>query len=85
MYGLVNRALEDMISEVHGPETWEHIKGKAGVDVEMFISTEGYPDEVTSAALEICGKRFKKKLTAAAISPKNPTVINPSKIFSDSE
>jgi len=31
----------------HGEATWEQIKGKAGVDVEVFISNEGYSDEIT--------------------------------------
>ena len=47
MYGMVNKALEGMISNDHGQEAWEEIKRRAGVDVEAFVSTEGYPDEVT--------------------------------------
>jgi hypothetical protein len=47
MYGLVNKALEEMVISRHGEETWERIKKAAGVGVEVFISNEGYPDEVT--------------------------------------
>lgn len=59
MYGLVNRAVEDLVCTNFGEETWEKIKEKAEVDVEAFVSMESYPDEVTfrlvSAASEILG------------------------------
>lgn len=47
MYGLVNRAIEQMICEVHGDGRWEEIKGAAQVDTEVFIANEGYDDAVT--------------------------------------
>ena len=57
MYGMVNQAIEDMVCEVHGEEIWEQIKAKAGVEVDVFISNEGYPDDYTyrlvAAASEI--------------------------------
>lgn len=47
MYGMVNKAVEDMVCMHHGEQVWEQIKAKAGVDVEVFMSNEGYPDEIT--------------------------------------
>lgn len=47
MYGLVNRAIEDMAIQAGGHEIWEAIKLKAGVDEATFISMQTYPDEVT--------------------------------------
>jgi hypothetical protein len=47
MYGMVNKALEDLIIRQHGEQMWRLVREKAGVDVEAFISTEGYPDEIT--------------------------------------
>jgi len=47
MYGMVNKAVEDMVANHHGEATWERIKFKAGVEVDDFISNEGYPDETT--------------------------------------
>lgn len=47
MYGMVNKALQNMVLEAHGEEVWEQIRTRAGVDVEVFISNEGYPDEIT--------------------------------------
>lgn len=47
MYGLVNKALEEMLVSERGEDAWERIKAEAGVDVEMFLTNEAYPDEVT--------------------------------------
>jgi hypothetical protein len=47
MYGLVNKAIEDMVCDRFGEETWEEIKKKAQLDVDVFISMDGYPDDVT--------------------------------------
>ena len=42
MYGMVNKAIEEMVTRHHGESTWAQIKAKAGVDVEVFMSNEGY-------------------------------------------
>lgn len=47
MYGMVNKAVEEMVVMHHGEPTWERIKAKAGVDVDVFMSNQGYPDEIT--------------------------------------
>jgi hypothetical protein len=47
MYGMVNKALEDMVVERFSEDAWERIKAEAGVDIDVFISNEGYPDEIT--------------------------------------
>ncbi|MCC5023371.1 MAG: heme NO-binding domain-containing protein [Candidatus Synoicihabitans palmerolidicus] len=44
---MVNKEIEDMVCEVHGEDAWELIKTNAGVDVDVFISNEGYPDDYT--------------------------------------
>lgn len=47
MYGLVNRALEELIRKEHGDALWERIKVDAGVEAEVFIRMDQYPDELT--------------------------------------
>ena len=47
MYGLVNKAIEQMVCSAHGTSTWKRIKAEAEVDIEGFISNEPYPDEIT--------------------------------------
>lgn len=59
MYGLVNKAVEDLVVTNFGIEKWHAIKAKAGVEVDSFISNESYPDSVTydlvGSASEILG------------------------------
>ena len=47
MYGLVNKAVEDLVCSKFGEETWNKILEEAGVDVDSFVSMEAYPDAVT--------------------------------------
>lgn len=59
MYGLVNKAVEDMVVTHYGEPMWEQIKAKAGVDVDVFMSNESYSDDITyrlvAAASETLG------------------------------
>lgn len=47
MYGIVNKAIQDMIISGHGEETWEAVKKCSGVDEDFFVSNEPYDDIVT--------------------------------------
>jgi predicted hydrocarbon binding protein len=47
MYGLVNKAIEDMVCSRFGEDTWQEIKNKAEIETNTFISMEAYPDDVT--------------------------------------
>ena len=47
MFGMVNRAVEEMVTMHHGEAIWEQIKAKAGVEVDIFFGNESYPDEIT--------------------------------------
>lgn len=47
MYGLVNKAIEQMVCCHFGEETWKAIQQKAQVEVEAFISMDAYPDDLT--------------------------------------
>ena len=57
MYGMVNKAVEEMVVKHHGEAIWEQIKANAGVDIDVFMSNEAYPDDITynlvSAASEV--------------------------------
>ncbi len=59
MYGMVNKAVEDLVVSNFGMEKWLAIKEKAGVDVDIFLSNESYPDKLTydlvGAASEVLG------------------------------
>ena len=47
MYGLVNKAVVDLVTTKFGAETWNKIKQKADVDIDVFVSMDGYPDDIT--------------------------------------
>jgi len=47
MYGLVNKAVVDLVVSKFGQDTWDAIKKKAEVDIDVFVSMEGYPDDIT--------------------------------------
>lgn len=47
MYGLVNQGLEDYIRQQFGDASWTAILARAGIDLDMFVAMESYPDEVT--------------------------------------
>lgn len=47
MYGIVNKAIEDLVIANFGEEKWEAIKERSGVDIDFFISSEPYDDDVT--------------------------------------
>lgn len=59
MYGLVNKAIENMVCDRFGEETWETIKQKAALDIDVFLGMDAYPDDVTHqlvrAATEVLG------------------------------
>lgn len=60
MYGMVNKGIEEMICRHHGEAVWEQVRTQAGMEVEVFISNEAYPDELTyrlvTAAAGILGR-----------------------------
>lgn len=47
MYGLVNKAIQDMVIKGHGEEAWKGIRMEAGLDDERILSLKNYPDSLT--------------------------------------
>lgn len=47
MYGMVNRAIQDHVHRCHGEAMWARVKERAGVDIDVFIRNEAYPDELS--------------------------------------
>jgi len=47
MYGLVNQALEDFVRRGFGDTAWQQIRETADISLEMFVSMDSYPDEMT--------------------------------------
>lgn len=47
MYGIVNKAIEELIIRDFGIHKWDIIKQKSGVDIDFFMSHESYDDDIT--------------------------------------
>lgn len=47
MYGLVNKAVEQLVTTEFGPTAWARIRAQAGVDTDVFISNQAYDDDIT--------------------------------------
>lgn len=47
MYGLVNRALQQLVCARRGEAVWQEIRQHAGVQEEVFMRMDSYPDEIT--------------------------------------
>lgn len=60
MYGLVNKAIEDLVVSSSGEETWTRIKEHAGLQDLLILDSSNYDDEVTyklvGSASEILGQ-----------------------------
>lgn len=47
MYGIVNKAIEDLVKANFGEEKWDSILERSDIDVDFFISSEPYDDTIT--------------------------------------
>ena len=47
MYGLVNKAVEDLVISSAGLETWQRVKAHAALENLQLLDTTNYEDEVT--------------------------------------
>ncbi len=59
MYGLVNKAIEQLICKDFGEEKWEEVLLDSGLDLDGFVSNQGYPDEVTYRLVGAASKVLK--------------------------
>lgn len=66
MYGMIHRALRQMVLDERGEEVWSSIQRIANVELSDFISSATYPDEVTqrllSTSSEVLGQDSDKML-----------------------
>lgn len=47
MYGMINKAAQELIVTQFGEEQWQAVKKRAGIDIEEFDRMMQYPDQVT--------------------------------------
>ena len=63
MYGIVNKAIEDMVKTSFGEEKWEAVKERSGVEVDYFISNEPYDDDITYKLADAVGQEMDIPVT----------------------
>ena len=49
MYGMVNQAIEAMVTERFGENAWQRVRERAGVADPVFVTMKQYPDATTYA------------------------------------
>lgn len=47
MYGMVNKAIESLVTSAHGEQAWARIAERAGLSGQEFVGLDSYPDEFT--------------------------------------
>lgn len=47
MYGIVNKAIEELVKANYGDEMWDAVKKRSGIEVDYFLSSEPYDDSIT--------------------------------------
>lgn len=68
MYGIINKAVEELVVAQFGEEKWEAIKKTSGIDVDYFISNEAYDDDITFKLAEATGKEMNISLSDVFIA-----------------
>ncbi len=68
MYGMVNRAIEDLITAAAGEAGWDEVCRRANFEAGGFVSNQPYPDALTYrlllAAAEVTGRPVPDLLRA---------------------
>jgi hypothetical protein len=68
MYGIVNKAIEELITANFGADKWEVIKLRSGIDVDFFISSEPYDDAITFKLAQAVSDEMDMTLSAVLIA-----------------
>jgi Heme NO binding. len=63
MYGIVNRAIEDLVKAKFGDEKWDKIKERSLVDIDFFISNEPYDDAITYKLASVAAQELNIPLS----------------------
>lgn len=58
MYGLVNKAVQDLVCSEFGEDAWKDIVELSGLEVGRFVSMTNYDDEVTYKLVNAAAERL---------------------------
>lgn len=68
MYGIVNKAIEDLVKENFGIEVWQAVKTRSNITVDFFISNETYDDQITYQLAQAVADEMQMSLSEVLIS-----------------
>jgi hypothetical protein len=67
MYGIVNKAIQELVVANFGDEKWEAIRERSGIEEDFFISSESYDDEITYQLAQAVGEEMNMTLSQVLI------------------
>ncbi|NQY68020.1 MAG: heme NO-binding domain-containing protein [Flavobacteriales bacterium] len=56
MYGLVNHAIQGLVTAEFGEDKWKEIKRKSGVEDDVFLAMKQYDDAITYKMVEVASE-----------------------------
>jgi hypothetical protein len=62
MYGIVNKAIEELVVANFGEDAWETVKLRSDIDIDFFISNEPYDDDITFKLAQAIAEEMKMSL-----------------------
>ncbi len=68
MYGIVNKAIQDLVTSNFGQEKWEIILEKSGIEEDFFISGEAYDDAITFKLAQAVSEEMNLSLQEVLIA-----------------
>ena len=68
MYGIVNKAIQDLVIANFGEEKWENILDRSGIEEDFFISSEAYDDDITFKLAKAVSEEMKMSLNDVLVA-----------------
>ena len=56
MYGMIHKAIRDMVKTVHGEQAWQSVLSESGAADGDFLSLRSYNDEIAYNLVGACSK-----------------------------
>ena len=54
MYGMIHKAIRDMVSTVHGEDAWRQVLSESGAGDSDFLSLHSYDDQIAYNLVGAC-------------------------------
>ncbi len=68
MYGIVNKAIQDLVITNFGEQKWEDIRERSGIEEDFFISSEAYDDDITYKLAGAVSEEMKMSVSDVLIA-----------------